>query len=188
MFPTTHDITPANIGPAVKFITETLANRNQMLIVTKPHITCIDAICEAVLKQGTESQVMFRFTIGSTDDADLSFWEPGAPGFEERFKSIALAYSLRFKTSVSAEPLLGDPYALYEMLSPFITDQIWFGAMNHMDSRVGRTGWSAAEMLFWNKVYWLYNSESCVRKLYNTYRNYSKVAWKDSYKRMLDLE
>ena len=77
--------------------------------------------------------LQFRFTITSNNNTVLSFWEPNAPSYEERLESLILAYKEGYKTSVSVEPFLDDdPVPLIKDLSPFITESIWIGPMNHM--------------------------------------------------------
>ena len=94
MFPSSHDITPTNLAGCLVFLEELLRVGNQVLVVSKPHLDCIEAVCE---KFGDyQGQILFRFTIGACDDSVLSFWEPGAPEYAERKASLEHAYSEGF--------------------------------------------------------------------------------------------
>ena len=81
MFPTTHDIVPANLDEATTVLRKMLASGNRVLVVSKPHLACIQRLC-AELEEWKDN-VLFRFTIGAMRDETLLFWEPGAPAFEE---------------------------------------------------------------------------------------------------------
>ena len=72
------------------------------------------------------------------DNDILHYWEPGAPLFEERLTSLRYAFEAGYDTSVSAEPMLDskNAVALFKTLEPYVTDSIWLGKMNHMESRV----------------------------------------------------
>ena len=135
MFPSAHDITPAILSEYLCVLRKLLDAGNDVLIVTKPHLECIELICRFYKEY--RSQITFRFTIGSMDDHVLRFWEPGAPVFAERFAALQLAYAEGFATSVSCEPYL-DPYPiyLYEKLRPYITESFWIGKLNKFASRV----------------------------------------------------
>lgn len=133
MFPSSHDIIdiPDVKDACFKVISKLLDTGNELLITTKPRLSITREICE---KYGRfKFQIQFRFTITSKDDHLLSFWEPNAPLFEERFESLQCAYTNDFKTSVSIEPFLDyDPKMLIDMLSPYVTESIWIGPMNYI--------------------------------------------------------
>jgi len=46
MFPTTHDITPDNLDFCMAFLGNILESGNEVLVVSKPHIECIQTICK----------------------------------------------------------------------------------------------------------------------------------------------
>lgn len=135
MFPTTHDITPANLSQYLTVFRKLLDAGNQILVVTKPHWECITVICEAYAE--FKEQILFRFTIGSTDNDTLAFWEPGAPNFDERFACLQYTFKKGFQTSVSCEPHLDvTPQGVYEACRDFITDSFWIGIIKHFKARV----------------------------------------------------
>jgi DNA repair photolyase len=82
LFPTTHDITPTNLSACIQKLTRLLAPGNEGIIVTKPHLDCVKALCDVFPM--FKDQFIFRFTIGSSNSDTLKFWEPGAPDFDER--------------------------------------------------------------------------------------------------------
>lgn len=82
----------------------TLHAGNKVLVVSKPHLECIRAICERF--DLVKDQILFRFTIGACDDQILSYWEPNAPRYDERKQCLFYAYQAGLRTSVSVEPML----------------------------------------------------------------------------------
>ncbi|MFX1450548.1 MAG: radical SAM protein, partial [Promethearchaeota archaeon] len=115
MFPTSHDITIEILDNCL-FVLEKLVDAgNEVLITSKPQLTCVKAICQKF--EDYKHLIQFRFTITSYNNDKLMFWEPGAPSFEERFEALKYAYREGFKTSISIEPFLDkDPYILVEKL------------------------------------------------------------------------
>lgn len=133
MFPSSHDIIDVPEAKAACFIviSKLLEAGNDLLITTKPKFSVIRDIIKLFTRY--KSQIQFRFTITSLDNRLLSFWEPNAPSFEERFRSLKYAYRRGFKTSVSIEPFLDyDPRPLITVLSPYVTESIWLGPMNYI--------------------------------------------------------
>ena len=133
MFPSSHDIidTPEAKEACFIVIKKLLEVGNELLITTKPKLS----ITKDIIKRfhTFKSKIQFRFTITSLNNQLLSFWEPDAPPFEERLKSLEHAYEKGFKTSVSLEPFLDyNPKKLVNILSPYITESIWLGPMNYI--------------------------------------------------------
>ena len=136
MFPTTHDITPETIEPCIQVLKNLLEAGNEVLIVSKPHLECVEQIMDEL--GGFRQQIVFRFTIGCMEESIRAFWEPNAPTIDERLATLQLAYERGWATSVSAEPML-DPFdvdRLVERCLPFVTDTMWIGLMNRIDQRV----------------------------------------------------
>ena len=133
MFPSSHDIVDI---PEVKEACFTVLKNlldadNEVLVTMKPSLSVTKDVVEGFRRY--KDRMQFRFTITSNDDETLSFWEPNAPPYSERLESLKLAYKEGFKTSVSVEPFLDDdPVPLVKELSPYITESIWVGPMNHM--------------------------------------------------------
>lgn len=183
MFPTTHDITPEFLQPCLDVIGQMLAVGNELLIVSKPHLDCIKAICRQFV--GFRESILFRFTIGAVDDRILGYWEPGAPVFAERLESLIYAHSMDFGTSVSAEPLL-DAERVQELvhtLEPHVTDSIWIGKMNGMNERL-LPGTDSAEIARIKAG----QTDELVRSIYAKLHGHPLVKWKESYKEVLGLE
>ncbi len=133
MFPSTHDIVDEPEVQEACFIVigKLLEVDNEVLITTKPLLSVTEKIIEKFSPY--REQLQFRFTITSIDDILLSFWEPNAPNFKERFESLKYAYNMDFKTSVSIEPFLDyTPQNLINMLSSYVTESIWLGPMNYI--------------------------------------------------------
>jgi DNA repair photolyase len=133
MFPSSHDITPTNFYACWIVLDKLLNSGNEVLIVSKPHLECITKLCGSF--KGFKNKIKFRFTIGSTNNDILSFWEPNAPSYEERIDCLKHSYEKGFKTSVSIEPILGnikDTLSLIDNIYPY-AETIWIGAMNHLN-------------------------------------------------------
>lgn len=184
MFPTQHDITPNNINDVLKVLDEILKNGNDVLIVSKPHIECIEKICNKFMNY--KNNILFRFTIGSSKDEVLKIWEPGAPNFNERIQSLKLAYDKGFNTSVSCEPLLdndlNDVYYLVNILKPFVTNSIWIGKMNYPEKRVKGIDKEFME------IYLSKQNDENILNIYNEFKNDSIIKWKESIKEVVGLE
>jgi hypothetical protein len=185
MFPTTHDIFPEHLEITIIALKQWLAAGNDILIVTKPHLTVIQELCAALTDY--KKQIVFRFTIGSVSNKTLSFWEPGAPSFEERHAALAFAFHAGYQTSVSCEPYLGlSIIDLVFCLSPLVTDTIWIGTMNDIKRRVNTSGWTLEEVNFLDMVYCV-STPDYIWQIYRTFLKHPKVHWKDSIKKVLGL-
>jgi len=187
MFPSTHDITPANLKSTLLIINNLLENGNKILIVTKPHLSVIEKICETFSDK--KDNIFFRFTIGSCDNTTLKFWEPNATSFEERLESLKYAYDNGFKTSVSSEPLFDiDVDPLIDKLLPYLTDAIWIGKPNFLISRLKINGvydelteQKAKELI-------LNQSDEWVKGIYEKYKDNLKIKWKSNFKKVVNIE
>jgi DNA repair photolyase len=147
MFPTSHDITLMSLSGCLKVLKKLIDADNEILITTKPNLSCIKIICNEFYKK--KELIQFRFTITSLSNELLSFWEPNAPTFEERFESLKHAHNMGYKTSISIEPFLDeDPYILIDKLSPFVSESIWIGKMNY----VNKNGTNANELKYYRKI------------------------------------
>ncbi|MEA3558943.1 MAG: hypothetical protein U9R75_06785 [Candidatus Thermoplasmatota archaeon] len=187
MFPSTHDITPENLPECIQTIGNILEGGNHLLIVSKPHFRCIADICQSFRQY--KDQILFRFTIGSMDSTNcLSFWEPGAPSFEERLGSLTYAFNAGYRTSVSSEPFLDDKVIdLFFKVEPYVTDSVWIGPMNKMEQRVDRTGWDKGSMHYWDLVKGS-QTRAEIEIIYGALKDEPHVRWKDAIKDMLGLE
>lgn len=186
MFPSSHDITPKYLNESISIIKKLIDSKNKVLIVTKPHFECVKKICQTFDKE--KKNILFRFTIGSSSSAILKFWEPGAPSFQTRLKSLRYAYDMGFKTSVSCEPMLDyNIERLIKEILPFITDSIWIGNANFLIKRLKINGNTDLETIQKANelVTWQSNIDN-ILKIYNLYKNNKKIKWKDSISKMLD--
>ena len=133
-FPSSHDITPTNLDAYLTVLGKLLRAGNEVLIVSKPRLDCIKAICDA--SSFFKDKILFRFTIGAMDNGILKFWERKAPKYGERKQCLEYAFNNGFRTSVSMEPMLDSANieALINDLRPYVNDDIWIGTMNHLES------------------------------------------------------
>lgn len=131
MFPTSHDITLESLYDCLEVLKKLLNADNEILITTKPNLNCVKIICNEFFKK--KHLIQFRFTITSLNNELLRFWEPNAPTFKERLKSLIHAHKMSYKTSISIEPFLDEnPFLLVDRLIPYVTESIWIGKMNYI--------------------------------------------------------
>lgn len=183
MFPSSHDITPEHLSESITMINNILKSGNSILIVSKPNMECISKICETFTDY--KDKILFRFTIGSTDSSELSFWEPNAPSFEERFECLKWCHQNGFSTSVSCEPLIQkNVKVLIDTLSPYVTETIWIGKPNLLLNRVKMNGHDdpvtiqkCNEWLEW------INDADFIRELYFKYKDNPMIKFKASFRR-----
>jgi DNA repair photolyase len=186
MFPTAHDITPRFLPEAVRYIESQLSVGNELLIVSKPHFDCISEICQQFA--GQKDQIMFRFSIGSVDDSILTFWEPGAPHFDERLECLKLAYTAGFATSVSVEPMLeGDIDRLVRTVYPFVTDSIWLGKINRLICNLTFNGYNQPDIIARARKLVALQDDESIKRLYDIHKSNPKVKFKESIKRIVGL-
>lgn len=184
MFPSSHDITPGNFVACIIVIEKLLLAGNELLIVSKPHLACIRAICYSF--KAYRDKIIFRFTIGACNNEILAFWEPNAPRYEERKASLIYAFEAGFETSVSVEPMLcaDGVIDLVKDLEPFTTISIWIGKMNHLHS-INVNNEEDFEAI---QVIKDGQSDRNIWKIYNKMKDNPLVRWKDSIKKVVGIE
>ena len=184
MFPSSHDITPKNIAACLKVLKNLMKSGNRVLVVSKPHLKCIEKICDELA--GYKDQILFRFTVGACDDSILSFWEPNAPSYSERKASLMHAYQKGFQTSVSVEPMLDSANidALISDLAPYVTDAIWIGTMNHL----GRFG-KGSDMVLKQAIRTIRQGQTnaAIRAIYQRHKNNPMIKWKKEIKKVVGI-
>ena len=183
MFPSSHDIAD---DPRIKeacftVLGKLLESGNQVLVTTKPRLPVTKDIVYLFSKY--IDQMQFRFTITSSDNSLLKFWEPNAPTFEERVKSLAYAFNHGFKTSVSIEPFLDrDPRPLVETISRYVTKSIWLGIMNY----IPRNSIARGDRTFYEEVRENYTTHR-VQEICEDLKYFPKIRFKDSIGNKLAL-
>lgn len=186
MFPTRHDTTPANIKYNLPYLTGLLEAGNEVLMVSKANLNCMQEICRKL--DGYKSQLLIRVTIGSMHPMLCKFWERNAPSPQERLQALQHAQNAGFETSVSMEPILHgveDAEATFRAVEPFVTEKIWIGAMNSVESRVDMSNPNFAKAV--DDLKTLQSRKELVR-LYNLLKDEPKVLWKDSIRKAVGLK
>jgi len=188
MFPTQHDIFPENLDDSVTVLLKMLRAGNDVLIVSKPHLDCIDRLCWEF--EAFRDQILFRFTIGSVNDNTLALWEPGAPDFTERFAALQRAFTEGYRTSISMEPLLDTDedriVRAVERFDPVVTDAIWLGKANNLMQRLKANN-ELPEMQLPAERLIESQSDDRILALYERLKEHPKVKWKDSIKKIVGL-
>ena len=183
MIPSSHDITPGNIDLAIDVIGKLLKNGNELLIVTKPHFSCVKRLVDEFIK--FRANIQFRFTIGSASTETLLLWEPGATGFKERLESLKYAFDRGFSTTISAEPLLDENIDdLYDTLSPYVNGSIWVGKMNSPERRAKMNG-ASSEVMDSVRSLVAAQCDKNIIAIWEKYKNNPKIEWKESIKKVL---
>jgi len=189
MFPSSHDITPQNLEHSVKFLQKLLGAGNDVLLVSKPHYECISRICTDF--ENYRDKILFRFTIGSPDTKTLKYWEPSAPSFAERLKSLKVACSEGFPTSVSIEPILDKRTSivrLVEKVEPYVSNAIWIGKPNFLFRRLKLNGIVSSDILGKAATLERWCSDEEIEMLYSALKENKKVKWKESIKKIVGLD
>lgn len=185
MFPTEHDIHPEILDVCLVVLRKLIDAGNRVLVVSKPHLSCIEKICRTFAQ--SKEQILFRFTITAKDNTILKFWEPGAPSFEERLSSLCYACNHGYQTSVSIEPMLEceNIIAIIDELAPCVTHSIWLGRMNKIDLRVNS---DSAEIRKEIQRIRRNQSDEKINKLYGKLSRNPLIRWKESIKEVVGLE
>jgi DNA repair photolyase len=187
MYPSSHDIHPDHLEENIQFLRNLLESGNQVLVVTKPHFRCIKSICANFRLY--KKQILFRFTIGSADSKILKFWEPGAPDFDERIKSLKYAFNNGFSTSISCEPMLDNKIdEVIDSVQQYTTDAIWLGKANFLQRRLKMNGCNDIETFERAEELIKWQADNNIVKIFNKYKDNPKIKWKESIKKIVGLE
>lgn len=119
----------------------------------------------------------------------LNFWEPGAPDFDERLAALKYAFDMRYKTSVSCEPMLDENIdELIFKVSPYVTDSVWLGKLNYPGARLAINGANDSETLATMNELMSIQSDGWIMELYSRYKDNPQIKWKESIKKVVGLE
>ncbi len=183
MFPSSHDITPECLDICMEALRHLLDHDHTVLVVSKPHVSCIQEICMRFAP--FRERLQFRFTIGSADNTTLKTWEPNAPSYEERLGSLDLALASNYRTSISCEPMLDTRVEdVVTAVNSSVTDTIWIGVMNGVRSRL-TINKASPEVQKRGDELMQQCSVEYIRDLHARLKDNPKVRWKDSIKKML---
>ena len=182
MFPSAHDIVPENLEACLNVLKNLLDAGNKVLVVSKPHLECIQRLCNEL--SNAREQLLFRFTITARDSEILKLWEPHAPDYKERKDCLEYTFRKGFATSVSVEPMLDttDVAAMVNELLPFITHSIWLGKMNRIERRVACESEEMRKEV--NRIV-KGQSDERLHQLYHELRTIPQVRWKESVKKVV---
>jgi len=184
-FPTTHDITPEFLEECVAVVRNLLAGGNRVTVCSKPRLDCIRRLCREFADN--RESLEFRFTIGAMDDDILRFWEPGAPGFKERFDSLKLAFRKGFRVSVNIEPMLDAPriMKLFRKLAPYGNVFINIGIMRNIRQNTQpRTQEEEAKVRRIEEN----QADDRIRAIYEDLKGEPLVRWSPEIRKVLGIE
>ncbi|NOR24578.1 MAG: hypothetical protein GQ542_09325 [Desulforhopalus sp.] len=182
MFPSAHDIVPENLEACLSVLRNLIDAGNKVLVVSKPHLDCIERLCSDF--SDVRERLLLRFTITARDNRLLELWEPHAPGYVERKDCLEYAFKNGFATSVSVEPMLDttDVAAMVDELLPFISHSIWLGKMNRIERRVACESEEMRKEV--NRIV-KGQSDERLHQLYHELRTIPQVRWKESVKKVV---
>jgi DNA repair photolyase len=186
MFPSTHDLSPHYLEPAIRALHGLLDRNNQVVLVTKAHLVCVKRLCLEFA--GAKERILWRFTIGSLDCRLCRLWEPGAPLPNERLKCLKHAYQAGFRTSVSMEPLLAgreDALKTFRAVAAFASEDVWIGKMNHVERRVNKSEPSVRRAC---ATITAQQSNGELLALVADLTGHPKVRWKDSIRALISRD
>ncbi len=182
-FPSQHDITLRYLPQILAWLRELLDRGNKVLIVTKPHLECVVAMCADLASY--KHRILWRFTINSLDPILTRFWEPGAPSPRERIASLQYAFHHGWHTSVSVEPMLAgteDAVRAVNRVMPLVTETVWIGKMNNIRQYVSRdTPAIAAACQLVKQL----QADPAILDLVRHVRHHRKVRLKDSIHKVI---
>lgn len=196
MYPTAHDLTPANWAATGPVLFDLLGAGNDVLLVTKAHPDVMAAlyarllhIHRVVARAVSEGHLEIRVTIGALDPDILRFWEPGAPPPAARLEALRFIASWGIPTSVSIEPLLDANHVtdLVLAVAHWTDGEIWIGAANKLRAR---TAWCRGRPGLEEEILRIEAGQTPerMREVYKALRSHPQVRWKDSYQRVLGID
>ena len=188
MFPTTHDITPFYLPDFLRVAHSLLDKGNRLLITSKCSTVAMRLMAAAFLQY--KELVLFRVTIGSLDEGDCAFWEPGAPLAAERIEALRIAREAGYETSVAIEPMLAGWHETIQVIRevyPLVSETIWVGKMNRIRSRVNASSPDVAAEIAGIEV--LQCDGQIIRLVADVERfGMYKVRWKESVRQVIRLK
>lgn len=183
MFPTTHDLTPFYLHKSIPALREILKAGRKLLITTKASMYVMRTLTTELADW--KDQIMFRITIGTTNDRTAQWWEPYAPTVTERIMALRYAFEHDWQTSVSCEPMLGgvcDTVDLIQAVNKYVTDTIWIGKMNSPRRRCAMSEPGMAIMVGSIEDA---QSDERILELVDYVKSVKKIRWKDSIKKVI---
>ena len=133
MFPSSHYITPNNLEACMTVLDNLLQAGNRVLIVSKPDLYCIKAICKKFAS--FKEQLLFRLR---SDPGMMRYCHFGSRMHHLTTNARhhwCMLSRKGYETSVSIEPMLDseDIDSLISDLAPLVTHSLWIGKMNHLE-------------------------------------------------------
>lgn len=189
MFPAHHDVTCLNVAHCMGALFQLIKAGHDVLVVSKPNPDLITWMCQSINPVlEVKNHIEFRFTIGSSTDKTLIFWEPHAPSLGDRLASLIIAQDAGYKTSVSIEPMLDTcPEKVVAVVRPYVTEAIWIGLPNFLAQRLALNG-EPEYVRNAGKDLMASFTDDVVQRIYNNLKAEPLIQWKESMKKRLGLE
>jgi hypothetical protein len=75
-----------------------------------------------------------------------------------------------------------------ELVSPYVTDSIWLGKMNHLKTRLSLNGIKDQETMIRAEELMETQSDDRIWGIYDRYKDNPQIKWKESIKMVVGLE
>lgn len=193
MYPSIHDTNTKNMAQVFFNISLMMLAKNvYVLFVTKPNYTVMKLFAKLLYQY--RDRIFFRLTMTTNDEEQLKFWEPNAPSFNDRLKSIKLLCKRGFQTSVSCEPMMPpmmvgnyveSMIAYVDSILPYVQHEFWLGMMNHVPVERYHNAPLTEEMRQKFASVTQYYTEANIVALVRHYHQHPKIQWKESVKRYM---
>lgn len=182
MFPSSHDIFPESVDDYITVAKKIMDANHKVVCVSKPRLLCITEICDKLNEY--KDKFLFRFTITTDNNDYIQKLEGNSPLFEERLECLKYAYEKGYKTSISMEPFISEPYGVIEKCERYVTKNIWIGTMSGMECLQNNSDSIIQEEYY--RLVSLYDKNN-LHKIVLNLRNNSKIYWKTSIMRIIFL-
>ena len=112
--------------------------------MTKPNPEIIKSVYGDPEVLRYKDQIEIILTLTSMDEEKRKVYEPNAPSFIERLKSLKYLHEKGYKTSISAEPILETQFDkakdLIDTLFPYVEGTFWLGWPKMLEVRLSNNG------------------------------------------------
>jgi DNA repair photolyase len=150
MFPSSHDLFPEMVEPALEVIRKILIAGHDLTIVSKPRIPVVDAIVNDDIVKNNLDRIVMRFSISTLDEDLVKKFEPNAPTIKERIECLRISREAGLMTGVSVEPYISDPVNIVEGLEKtgYVSEDYFVGVMTKEKTIAGTSEWDMVEPLY----------------------------------------
>jgi len=187
IFPSAHDVFPFNKAVSFRFLKKLIHPKthiyNKVMFITKPRMSVIRPFVDRFKKY--KEHILLRFTITTSNEDLVAFWEGNSSSPEERKECLIYCYEKGFDTSISTEPYLDTPENLVSLitsLNDYVSDTLWIGHMNRISTEkwLKKNGYSKKEILYYKQIRKNCKEDKLI-SIVNELANIKKIRYKESF-------